>query len=555
MVRKISLVFSILAATIFTVNAGTVTGVVDSGTAPNNKPLAGVIVTLTPAFGGGASYSDTTLATGDYSIANVPAGVYAPTATLDGFTPYAGANIVVTANGTVTRNINLVPLPPGITISGAVKDSVSGDPLAGALVRLRTIGGGATTVDSVIVGTNGQYSLTHVQAGTYNLVASAAGHTAKTVRTVVAAVDITQDFLLVGLPAGVAISGSVKDSVSGTPLAGGKVYLRTGGIIGGTIIDSAVVGTNGSYSLDSVQPGTYSVIATAAGHTSKTVNGVAVANTAVTEDFMLVGLPAGVTVSGLVDDSIRGTPLAGAIVYLRTAAGAGGGTILDSAVAGSNGSYTIDSVQPGNYRLEATATGHTAKTVAITVAAAPVTQSFLLASLPGVTISGQVADSTTGQPLGGAVVKILSGGLGGTVVDTAVVAANGTYTLTDIPAGTYTMTVNKANYGTKVKTVTVAATPLTEDFLMVPGVGVTTLLSSAKSRVPQIMLAAGMLHLANFSEAGTVSLLSISGKLVYRTGITANTTMVVLPKTITSGMYLVNVTQKSTVYNKQVVMP
>ena len=638
MVRKMFLILTALAMCAFTVNAATVTGVVDSGAGAAAGPVANAIVTLTPTAGGTA-YADTTNATGDYSITGVPVGTYVLTATHAGLENYtAPANVVIFVAGqTLTRNITMTVLLPGITISGAVQDSATGNPLVGGKVLLRTIGGGAITVDSAIVALNGTYALDSVQTGTYNLIASAAGHTTQTLRVTVAAAPLTRNFLLVGLPAGIVISGTVSDSVAGTPLAGAKVYLRTGGgalldsavtsgtgtysidsvlpgtyrlvasaalhttktinpltvaaapitqnfqlvglpagiVISGTVsdsvtgnplagavvrlrtgfpvtvIDSAITSATGAYSIDSVDPGTYSLNATAAGHTAKTIAGVVVAAAPITQNIQLLGLPAGIRISGMVVDSVSGAALAGAIVRLRTPGGAG--TLVDSAIVAANGSYAIDSVQPGTYNLVASATGHVAKTDAgIVVAAAALVRNFELVRTPGIAITGRVADSTTGAALGGAIVRAI---LGGVLMDSAIVATNGTYTL-DVPAGTYTLTANKTGYGTKTLTGVVVNAALTENFFLVQGGVGTVSAATVKMLKPDFSISsAGILQLRNFNEQGVVSVFSVNGKLVYRTGIVAHATAVVLPKTMVGGMYLVNVTQKSAMYNKQVIMP
>jgi hypothetical protein len=544
------MILTALTVCAFTVNAATVSGVVSD---TNGAPLAGVYVTITPA-GGGAAISDTTNATGDYSIATTVTGFHAMAATLNGFVAYAGFVNFPTAGSAVTRNITLTPVPPGITISGSVTDSATGNPLTGGIVRLSTIGGGATVIDSAVVGLTGTYSLTHVQAATYNLSATAAGHVAQTVRVVVAAAPLTRNFLLVGIPAGIVISGTVTDSVSGTGLVGATVTLRTGGAGGGTVVATATTITGGVYSIDSVQAGTYSLVATAAGHTAKTLNGIAVTNANLTRNFELVGLPAGVAISGSVIDSVSGLPLVGAIVRLRTAGGIGGGTLVDSAITIANGSYSIDSVQPGTYNLVASATGHINKTDAgIVVAAVALVRNFDLVRTPGIAISGRVADSASGLPLGGAIVRAIQAGV---VIDSAIVANNGTYTLS-VPAGTYTLTANAAGHGTKTMAGLVVNGALTENFFLVSGaVGTASAANTARMLKPEFSISsAGILQLRNFSEQGVVSVFSVNGKLVYRTGIAANATVVVLPKTMVGGLYLVNVTQKSAVYRKQVIMP
>jgi protocatechuate 3,4-dioxygenase beta subunit len=560
MLKKVSIILSILAMSAFTVKAGTVSGTVtDTGTAAT--PIQNAIITLTPAGGGGGTpLHDTTDATGGYAIANAAAGFYTIVAEAVGYTASTPAFVNVGAANTITRDIVLTPLPKGIIISGTVTDSVTGNPLPGAIVRLRTGAGGGgagVLVDSAIAGANGQYSIDSVQPATYRLVASAGGHTAKTITgLVVAAANLTRDFQLVGLPVGIIISGTVTDSVSGNSLVGGTVTLLTGGGIGGgTVVATATVTAQG-YSIDSVQPGTYTLTATAAGHTAKTVNGVAVAAAAVTRNFQLVGLPAGIMISGTVTDSVKGTSLAGAIVRLRTGGGGGGGTLVDSAIVAANGTYSIDSVQPGTYSLTATAVGHTAKTDAgIVVAAANLTRNFELLALPGIDITGRVADSTTGAPLGGAVVRLMQGTV---LVDSAIVAANGSYTLTSVPAGTYSLSATATGHAVKTMTgLVVANASLTENFFLVVGTGVVAISPNTKSLMPEISMTAGLVHLRNVNGAGTVSLYGINGKLLYSAAIAPHASSVAIPNGIAraGGVYLVSLTQNSSVYRKQVVLP
>jgi protocatechuate 3,4-dioxygenase beta subunit len=547
MVRKVSIILSILAMAAFTANAATVSGVV---TDTAGVPLAGAIVTVEAIFGGGA-LADTTDATGDYSIAGVTAGAHAITAELTGYTAYAADVDVPAGTPIVTRNITLTPLPAGITISGSVTDSATGNPLTGAIVRLSTIGGGATVVDSAIVSATGTYSLTHVQAATYNLSATAAGHTAQTIRVVVAAAPLTRNFLLVALPAGIVISGTVADSVSGAALVGATVTLRTGaGVGGGAVVATATTIAGGAYTIDSVQPGTYSLTATDAGYTAKALAGIAVTNANLTRNFLLVTLPPGITISGTVVDSATGNPLAGAVVELRT-----GGAVVDSAIVSATGTYSITNVQPGTYNLNASAAGHVTKTDAgIVVAAANLTRNFELARTPGIAITGRVADTATGDALPGAIVRALQNGV---VIDSAIVATNGTYAL-DVPAGTYTLTANDAGYGTKTITGVVVAAALEEDFfLKAGGTGVVTLANNKSAKPEFVMTAGHILQLRNFNDEGVVSVYGLSGKLVYRTTFAAHTSSLALPSSITrtSGMLLVNISQRNAVYRKQIMVP
>ena len=63
------------------------------------------------------------------------------------------------------------------------------------------------------------------------------------------------------------------------------------------------------------------------------------------------------------------------------------------------------------------------------------------------------------------------------------------------------------------------------------------------------------LLLRNFTDNGDVSLFNMSGKRIYRANIASHTTALVLPGTITSGTYIVCITQRNTVFQKKVFIP
>ena len=239
---------------------------------------------------------------------------------------------------------------------------------------------------------------------------------------------------------------------------------------------------------------------------------------------------------------------------LRTGGGLGGGTLVDSAITIANGSYSIDSVQAGTYNLVASATGHANKTDAgIVVAAVALVRDFELVKTPGIAITGRVADSASGLPLGGAIVRAYQGGV---LVDSAIVAANGTYAL-DVPAGVTTLTANDAGHGTKTITGLNVTVAVTENFFLVSGGTGVVLVADNKSAKPEFVMTAGhILQLRNFNDAGVVSVYGLSGKLVYRATIEAHAASVVLPSSIarTGGLYLVSISQRNAVYRKQIVV-
>jgi hypothetical protein len=136
---------------------GTISGKVISSV--DNAGIAGAIVT----YSGGTI---TTNASGDFTIANLPAGNQTLVAAADGYNSSPEQVINVPANGTATANIALTPKPT--YLAGEVRDRVTTETIAGVTI---SAGGVSTTTDAF-----GRYQL-FVPPGTYNVSASKAGYT------------------------------------------------------------------------------------------------------------------------------------------------------------------------------------------------------------------------------------------------------------------------------------------------------------------------------------------------------------------------------------------
>jgi hypothetical protein len=165
-----------------------------------------------------------------------------------------------------------------------------------------------------------------------------------------------------------SITGTVTDSVAATPIAGAKVYLRTTGGGGGTILDSAFTAANGSYTIANVQAGIARTLrAQDSGFVTKNMTVTVPDTAALTANIQIVKIVYS-SITGTVTDSVAGTAIAGAKVYLRTTGGGGGGTILDSATTAANGSYSIANVQSGIARtLRVQDSGYVTKNTTVTV--------------------------------------------------------------------------------------------------------------------------------------------------------------------------------------------
>lgn len=137
---------------------GSISGtVIDSATL---SPISGATVT-------DGTRSAMTDINGVYTLASVPIGTYAVTASANGYNSASQTSVTVSANTATTVNFSLTAILYG-TIEGTVIDSVTLSPIAGATV---TDGTRQAVTDSV-----GHYVISSVPAGTYTVTASAAGY-------------------------------------------------------------------------------------------------------------------------------------------------------------------------------------------------------------------------------------------------------------------------------------------------------------------------------------------------------------------------------------------
>ena len=347
----------------------TVSGTVTDSAA--GTPLTGAKVLLRIGTGAGASIRDsvTTGTSGAYSFDTVPAGAFTLVASATGYISRNTTGNITSATPPAI-DIKLVKILYG-SITGTVTDSAAGTALAGAKVYLRTTGGGGggTILDSTVTAASGSYTIANVQTGIARSlrVQDSEFITKNTTITLTDTTATNVNVQLVKILFG-SITGTVTDSAAATALAGAKVYLRTtGGGGGGTILDSTVTAASGSYTIANVQTGiARSLRVQDSGFTTKNTTITLTDTAATTVNVQLVKILFG-SITGTVTDSVAGTAIAGAKVYLRTTGG-GGGTILDSAVTAASGSYTITNVQTGIARMvRAQAAGFITKNATVTL--------------------------------------------------------------------------------------------------------------------------------------------------------------------------------------------
>jgi len=660
MLKKLTAIFSVVLFCAVASQAATVSGTVQENDS-TGVVIGGATVTLTPT-GGGNGLTATTDATGAFSFTNVAVGNYRITAAKTGYRVMTTITRVAVTSATATYTEKLYLVATGTvglhTVSGTVSDSVAGSALT-ALVGARVIlsqaaaFGGAAVSDTVTTGAGGTYTFDSVAVGQYSIAVSMLGYAAQTANVIVATGNIVQNFKLLHVVTA-SITGTVTDSATSNGIVGAKVYVLTRGGAA-AIIDSAVTGTGGAYTIATVPSSAaginYTVRASMTNYVTSNANVTVTGTAAQTVNFKLVAI-AMASISGTVTDSITAVaPVAGVLVALRT-----GGATVDSVVTGANGAYSFASVPSGvNYTIRASAagyvtsntnitvTGTAAQTVnirivktptgnlivvvktrtvdssaisgasvsatigttvlngttassgivgftgiavgnyAITVSAANYTAvssnttvgangqdtlKLYLVAAATKTLSGVVKDSATSVALANVAVKLViqGAGIGGgtlTMIDST--DANGNYSFAGIPVNRITgvLTATLVDYRTftdnavAIGTINVADNNVENIFLAKLPVAVSSVVNHASGSPSFSMTQKGMLRFNNISEAGSVKLFSMNGKLLYQTALSPHAASLTIPASVikSGSSYIVSMTQASAVYRKQIMVP
>ncbi len=196
-----------------TINGGNVSGVSFTTTTSAGMITGTVTGSGGTVAGAAVSYSGgsaTTGSNGGYTLSNVPAGTVSVTASATGYQS-STQSVTVTANATTSQNFTLSTAAG--TVAGTVTNS-SGTALAGATV---SYSGGSTVTAS-----NGSYTLSNIQVGTFTVTASAAGYQNSIQSVTVSAnTTTTQNFTLSLVPQTYSVLGTISpaSSASGTLVA------------------------------------------------------------------------------------------------------------------------------------------------------------------------------------------------------------------------------------------------------------------------------------------------------------------------------------------------
>ncbi len=320
-------------------------------------------------------------------------------------------------------------------ISGTVTDSVSGSKLTNVIISVS--GQGLTTIRDT-TDAAGAYSLPETKTpGSFTARATVSGYTTKstTITIDTAQATMTLNFAIVKIDTA-TVSGVITDSASGTPITGAIVTTS------GNRRDTTKA--DGKYTFEKMASGSYTVAASAASYVGKNAT-VAVSGTDTVKANIALAKIAYATVSGTISDSATGSPLANAVVSLRTTNGT-----LKVDTTKADGKYSFDSVATGSYTVRATATGYNSRTSAsTTVNGAAVSVNVALVKISYGSIYGIIADSVNGTPITGAIVTT-SGRRDTTKSD-------GVFSFDSLAVGTYSLGVSASYYNGRTVNTTVAS--------------------------------------------------------------------------------------------------
>ena len=323
------------------------------------------------------------------------------------------------------------------SLGGYVLSSGTGEPLADATVSVSGTSLSATS------GSDGYFLIEGVPTGPVTVVASLSGYGSS---SVVAApqsgqlVKVGPMILSEGTNTAV-VRGVVVDASSQVPLSGATITLSGPGSY------SVVSSANGSFELDGIAAGTYTINLSANGYNS--VSGSLSASAG-----SVTAIRQGLTVQGTYQDSSPGT-IAGQIVDATTGQPVAGATLTlngnTTATSASDGSFSFATVPRENCQIQVVANGYASRTYSFVFAPG---DSGSLGTLPifaatgssaptTLTLVGTVIDGVDNHPLTGASVTVTQTGQ----VYTA--DSNGEFTVSGLSSLNFSLTISAAGYQTR----------------------------------------------------------------------------------------------------------
>ena len=318
--------------------------------------------------------STTTAADGSYSISNLSAGLYDLSVSSSSFVTTTKPSVLVSAASTTT--VNVVLGAPSITTL-----SPPSGPIGTAVAISGSNFGPAQGTSTLTF--NG--TLATPTSWSNNRIVAPVPSGATTGPVVVSVATVASNGVTFTVGTG-TFTGTVTRASDSTPINGALIEALQSNAVAG----SASSGSNGTYTLANLAPGTYDVRISASGLGTAIQTGKSVSAGGSTTVNAALSSPG--TISGTVTKS-GGAGIAGASVSALSSA-----DTANSATTDSSGSYTISNLTAGTYSVQAVASGYSSQSQpGVTVTAGQTTtQNFVLAGQSVITYSYDVLGRLTG---------------------------------------------------------------------------------------------------------------------------------------------------------------
>jgi large repetitive protein len=393
-------------------DAGTLAAISGATVQVVNSQNVLVATTLT---NGGGQYSVTGLVPGSYSVVFLA----------EGYSSQA-VGAVITSNAPTTVNAELSRLAG--TLTGVVQNSGAAG-IAGSLV---TVFQSNIQIAAVNTDENGAYTITGLAPGTYTVVFSAENYQTATLGAMIEnGQTTTLDVTLAGSPG--RLTGTVLNEAS-APVSGATltVQISTGT---GIIIATAVTENDGTYTVEGLAPGSYSVVASAVNFQTASKGAVITSNTTTTVNFTLAADPG--SIMGSVTNAQTGQPVSGANVQVSILDSSG--TVVAAVLSDNLGKYTVNGLAPGIYTVQVSAPDFQTNSATVQVQSnQESTADVALVPNPGA-VTGTVVNSVGGAPIAGAVINVVNSS--GILVSSTLTNQDGIFMAEGLAPDTYTVFV------------------------------------------------------------------------------------------------------------------
>ncbi|MBY0512804.1 MAG: carboxypeptidase regulatory-like domain-containing protein [Gemmataceae bacterium] len=364
----------------------------------------------------GNSADAVSLGDGTFLMTRIPPGAYL--VSFDGYVSATPLQINVASASVSGLNFTVTP---AASISGAVVARETGAPYVGVAVSAIDETGNTffTETDD-----NGAYAFGSLPAGVYTVQAGGGSATRSRATVGALAVGERRNGANLALNPAARIAGTVNGS--GGPLSGAVVSALGADGRG----SATATGADGTFTLDGLNAGTYTLVASRDGLVAQELAGISVGGGATASGVnLLLNVVAG-RIQGDITQLAGGPPAAFVVLKLTD------GTRTFVAQADVQGHYTAADLPAGTYTvtIDDARFMSTSATAAV-VAGAATARNVQVA--PRGTVSGRVVSTVGGGGVGG--VRVFAADGAGEAVADALADANGFYELSGLDAGTYSI--------------------------------------------------------------------------------------------------------------------